>query len=265
MAREVEKKKSWAEIRATLRESLYSRYAVSIRFRDKLLGGQPRDAEAFAKAAPYIMPDADHEEVARRAAEVTLRPDDDADIEAEVDAISGDVATAVVEDDKPEIAEPPRQLAGFPREDDGKGPVYFGPWQLKRALSDRVTRLGLTKGGKAAGQVAGLKVAFEESVVVMPEHVEFRRNRKRIEAPDGIQVIRGHVSTPQGRRSIVTPYEYVRKAGIECQVWVQRGVPTQLDAKLLGEILVAAEECGCGSARKLGFGRFDVVGFESID
>lgn len=79
--------------------------------------------------------------------------------------------------------------------------------------------------------------------------------------PDGLHLLIGHVSGPQGPKSTLTHYEYVTQPYLTFDVFSLQDRVTQEQWK---QTLWYAQENGLGAVRSQGFGRFKVVGFDRV-
>ena len=79
------------------------------------------------------------------------------------------------------------------------------------------------------------------------------------EAPDGLELVVGHLNGPTGPVSTLGYHEYVVRPAISFSVWVVRDLIT---AAQWADVWVLAQEIGLGALRSQGHGRFQLTAWE---
>jgi hypothetical protein len=238
------------------RSRLFTRYRGRLQFRDKVMGGTPKDPkliEAWLRAKAGIE---DAEEI-RRALLRTM-----SDLGAEVNPeMTFDELTAASE-----TLASSRETNGFKRDDNG---LYLESRQLKAGLKESTNILyagekwGATRRLNAKQQeVSGYqgkspKGFVAERVFVAPDHLILGRPE-----PDGIEMMIGHVTGPDGPRSTLGYYEYVRRGVIEFDVLVTRD---SIKEEWWVDLWTHMEENGLGALRSQGYGKFDLLAWDQVD
>lgn len=222
------------------KDKLFARYSVRLEFRDRLMGGVPKDPkliEGWLRSKAGVT---DEEEL-RQATIRTLR-----ELGVEID-------TGASFDEMRQASE---QVAsdlktnGF--KSNGHG-LYIEERQIKAMLKESVNvifagaKWGTTRKGPR-------NYTAERVFVAEPSAVLLGKNE-----PDGVELFLGHVSDASGRRSTLTYYEYVVQPTLEFEVMV---VEDGISEDQWAFIWVHAEENGLGALRSQGFGRFDVTRWE---
>jgi hypothetical protein len=145
-----------------------------------------------------------------------------------------------------------RETTGFKR---GELGLYIEARQVKAALKESCNIL--FAGERVGPTKKGAKSFLAERVFVSPDELWLGRTE-----PDGIEMVVGHVSGPQGPRSTLGYHEYVRQAEITFDVLVTRD---SIEQKWWPALWTHMEENGLGALRSQGYGRFDVLEWEAID
>jgi len=154
---------------------------------------------------------------------------------------------------------------GFRLNDNG---IFLRDFQIEALLKQCGTTLGIFVASR------GSKGMVQHGLTVRPRELYFVDKVK----PDGVEVIAGHVMTPQGKRSILKQVEYVLHASLVFRlqllgkVWAKSTGASgrdKLEQKKLGEahlldMLHLGQNNGIGSCRSLGGGKFNCIGFEKI-
>lgn len=226
---------------------VFATYRVELQFRDKVMGGVPKDPniiEGWLRSKAGIQ----QEEEVRQAMLRTL-----IELGAEVtpemsyeELSAASKALAVV-----------KNTNGFKRDSNG---LYLESRIIKAAIKEVTSVLyagdkWLTDwkvgyNGKAARSVAA------ERVFVTPDKVYLDRQE-----PDGIDLFIGHITGAAGRTSNMTYYEYVQEARIAFDLLVaEDGIPHAAWPRLW----VHAQENGLGALRSQGHGRFDIEAFQHV-
>lgn len=221
------------------RDNLFTTYDVELTFRDKLLGGVPKDPEiieGWLRAKAGIE---DTEEI-RRALLRTL-----VELGAEV---RPDMSYEELREASKSLAAI-RQTNGFKRDDKG---LYIEDRQVKAMIKEAVNIL---YAGERWGQTRKGPQSFTaERVFVEPAHIHLGR-----QDPDGVETMISHLSGPKGPYSSIGYNEYVRHPVLHFSVISLRN---ELSPDKWPAIWVLAQENGLGADRSQSFGRFDVTKWE---
>ena len=221
--------------------TLWTTYRATLAFRDKLVGGVPKDPkliEGWLRSRAGIEDSQD----LRMAVLRTLSEVDSSGASAAVDA-ADDVAAALVAQ---------KRTTGFKCAPDLG--LYVEGRQIKAMLKESTNivfageRWGPTR--KAA------RSFFAERVFVDPDRIPLG-----VAEPSGVETIIGHISGPTGPRSTLGNYEYVLQPVIDFRVLILRDC---IDAEQWRDIWCLAQENWFGTLRSQGFGRFDVVEWERM-
>jgi hypothetical protein len=216
---------------------LWTTYKVRLAFRDKLLGGIPRDPNLVegwlrSKAGLYD-PEELRGAVARTVAE--LRPGG---------------SPPVADDDMGSEADSKRTV-GFKSDDEG---LYVESRQIKAMLKESTN---VVFAGERWGPTRkACKSFFAERVFVEPDRIQLG-----VIEPTGRELVLGHVSGPAGPRSTLTHYEYILRPLVEFRLLVLHDCITAAQWR---DIWCHAQESGFGTLRSQGHGRFDVVQWECL-
>jgi hypothetical protein len=220
---------------------LWTEYHASLAFRDKLVGGVPKDPkliEGWLRSQAGIEDPYDLRlAVMRTVAEVGGGPAPHGDGDG-IDQAA--VALAAQ-----------KRTTGFKLGPDG---LYVESRQVKAMLKESTNvvfageRWGPTR--KAA------RSFFAERVFVHPDQLPLGARE-----PSGAETIVGHLSGPAGPRSTLGCYEYVERPVLDFRVQVLRDCITPDQWR---DIWCHAQESGFGALRSQGYGRFDVVRWECL-
>ncbi|WWT39994.1 hypothetical protein [Microcystis phage Mae-JY09] len=241
---------------AAERSRLFLTYRVRLEFAGKLMGGVPKDPkiiEGWLRSKAGI----DDTEEVRRGMLRTLT-----ELGAQVS--EGDSFEDLVAASEKLAAE--RSTCGFKR--DGTG-LYIEARQLKAAIKESVNIL--FAGGRWGTTKKGPKNYTAERLFVRgtdPEHPE--RIHLGITEPDGIELVIGHVSGPQGQRSTLGYHEYAERRAIEFLIDstdAKAGagsVEDSIDPEHWPLIWLHMEANGIGALRSQGHGQFATTAFERV-
>lgn len=222
---------------------VFTTYRAELKFRDKLMGGTPKDPkiiEGWLRSKAGIQ---DTEEV-REAMLRTL-------IELGADNISSQSSfDELVEASQALAAQ--KQTNGFKVCPDGG--LYIESRQVKAMLKEATNIL---YAGERWGRTKkGPKSYLAERVFVNPDKI-------MLGAPQasGIDLFIGHTTGPKGPQSNLTYIEYVSQPTLTFDVMVAEDA---IGHKHWPQLWVLAQENGLGALRSQGFGRFDIVLWERI-
>ena len=214
---------------------------MTLKFRDKLMGGIPQDPkviEGWLRSKAGITND---EEI-RQATMRTL-------IELGVD-VTPEMTYEQMVTASEELAST-KSTNGFKRDDDG---LYIEGRQVKAAIKESVNilyagvRWGKTKKGP--------KSYTAERVHILEDCIHVDRTE-----PDGVELVIGHVSGPQGQRSTLTHHQYIDRPEISFTTMQMDG-SGDLSENEWARVWVSMQEQGIGALRSQGHGRFDVIAYE---
>jgi hypothetical protein len=220
---------------------LFARYAAELKFRDKVLGGVPKDPrliEGWLRAKAGI-PHGDELRLAMARTRAELGP---ATIEG---------ASAEIVDDAAESVAGRRLTTGFKRSDDG---LFIEARQVKALLKECTNILfGAERWGPTR---KGPKSFLAERVFVQPERLCLGTHEE-----DGLELIVGHLNGPSGPVSTLGYHEYVVQPTLTFSVWVVRDLITPAQ---WADVWVLAQEIGLGAVRSQGYGRFQLTRWEPM-
>jgi hypothetical protein len=226
-------------------KDMWDKWAVKLQFRDKLLGGIPRDPkviEGWLRAKAGVDKDWEVQQMMRR----TLQE------------LGVEVPQEATLDQLLELSETMaanQNTVGFKVDDNG---LYVEERQVKAMLKE-VTNV-LFAGEKWGKTRKGPKGYLAERVFVTPSRISLGRKE-----PDNVELVIGHVTGPQGPRSVLAYHEYVEQATIEFKLMVVKGTmdtPGKKDP--WRDMWLLAQENGLGALRSQGHGRFDVIRWDKL-
>lgn len=229
---------------------LWNYYRVTLQFRDKLMGGIPKDPniiEGWLRSKTGIT----NSEEIRQA---TLRTLLELGYQVTPDMTYEDMVAA-----SKEVAGS-KLTNGF--KNDANLGLYIEGRQVKAAIKESVNihfageRWGRTKKGPKSYTAERTFVLEDRIPLSLPE-------------PSGVELFVGHVSGPQGERSTLTYFEFARRPRItfhlmESKVVADKEQPPSLSRKQWATVWVSMQENGLGALRSQGHGRFDVEEFEEV-
>lgn len=229
---------------------LWNYYRVTLQFREKLMGGVPKDPniiEGWLRSKAGIT----NTEEVRQATMRTLLE------------LGYDVRPDMTYE---EMVEASKEVAGSKLTNGFKNDAILGLYiegrQIKAALKESVNihfageRWGRTKKGPKSYAAERVFVLEDRIALALPE-------------PSGIELFVGHVTGPQGARSTLTYFEYAYRPRItftlqEAKVVADKGSPPSLTRQQWATTWVSMQEQGIGALRSQGHGRFDVEAFDEI-
>lgn len=210
--------------------NLYDVYAVTIRFRDRLTGGMPKNRELI-----------------QTWVEARTGFDDEitkTQVKEELDLIVNDVAE--------------KSWMGF-AEDQTKGLFIFAR-NVKAMFKQGASMLRTTV------QKPGSKQIFAEGSEIKGLDEGDRLYLGKMK-PDGMEESPIHVMTAKGPRTALKRVDYVEKIDLSFNIWVLRTNANEkrhVGEEELIKILTFSQENGLGADRSQGQGKFDVVKFERV-
>lgn len=224
---------------------LYTRYRVTIRFADKVMGGVPQNPEVIEGWLRQRFVGGDEE-----VRLMMLRT---------LDELGVDVDTEMSMEQLKDAA---KHLAAkqhgntFRRDENG---LYLANYQLKAALRENVNIL--FAGERWGATKKGPKSYVNERCFVDQGRLYLTRNGLPIHEPDGMHLQIGHVTGPQGPRSTLTYYDYVVGAETTFDVLSLRDGVTQDQWR---QIFLSMQRNAIGALRSQTYGTFKVTGWEYI-
>jgi hypothetical protein len=144
-----------------------------------------------------------------------------------------------------------RETTGFKRDANG---LYIEARQVKAGLKESCNIL--FAGEKWGATRKGPKSFLAERVFVSPDAIHLGRAE-----PDGIEMIIGHVTGPQGPRSTLGYHEYVQQATIQFDVLVTRDA---IEQEQWYQLWPHFQQNGLGALRSQGYGTFDLLAWDRV-
>jgi hypothetical protein len=144
-----------------------------------------------------------------------------------------------------------RETSGFKRGEHG---LYIEERQVKAALKEATNIL--YAGERWGATKKGPKSFLAERVFVSPTELWLGRDE-----PDGVDMVIGHVTGPQGPRSTLGYHEYVRQPRITFDVLVAKDAIAE---EHWIDIWMLIEENGIGALRSQGYGKSDIMRWDRV-
>lgn len=221
--------------------SIFTTYRARIIFRDKLMGGTPKDPkiiEGWIRSKAGV---SDDEEVRQMLLRTLLEIGADVTPDMSYDelVVASEALAAV------------KQTQGFKQDATG---LYVESRTIKAMLKE-CTNI-LFAGDRWGKTKKGPRSFLAERVFVDPDRVYLGCTE-----PDGIELFIGHTNGPRGPQSNINYVEYVANASIEFTLKVARD---DIPHEAWPQIWQLAQENGLGALRSQGFGRFDIVEWEPV-
>jgi len=219
-----------------VRSELWTVYEARLAFRDKLVGGVPKDPkliEGWLRAKAGL----DNGQELRQALIRTLA---EIGVDTHLDASEAELAAAS------SALASQRRTTGFKFDSSG---LYVESRQIKAMLKESTN---IVFAGERWGPTKKAARAFlAERVFVEPDKLSLG-----VLEPSGVQQIIGHVTGASGPRSTLGYYEFVERPTLAFRVLVMRDC---VAADHWQDIWAHAQENGFGALRSQGHGRFDVI------
>jgi hypothetical protein len=208
---------------------LYDVYRVSLRMRDRICGGMPKNPDLLKGwiAATTEHDDAKTTELEKEAREALLEP--------------------TVE----------KSWNTFPA--DKKG-LFVWSRQIKALFKESATMLRITT------QKIGSKQIFQHGFEIKGPDVD-DRVYLGADKPDGFDEGPIHVQTAQGPRTAIKRVDYVSRPLLHFEVWVLTTATAEkrhVGEEDLVKMLVFGQENGLGADRSQGRGKFDLLEFQRV-
>ena len=221
----------------------FTRYAVTVQFNDRIVGGIPIVPEGADRADAYEAWARGQDVEQPAAAELAEKLADDPDMPAAVDEVEG-------------------LETGFRRDDDG---IYIEARQVKAMLREAAQRLGIIKTVRGSRQVVqhDLHVRAQDGTqkLRLTRGVSRANHPLPVSDPDGKDQRPISVVTRQGPRTAIKRFEYVTEAAISFDVMVLAGGVGDglVDEAKLREMIEFGGYLGLGADRSQGEGTFALV------
>jgi len=173
---------------------LYKKYRVKIKFRDKILGGIPKNPEMIKGwLAGRKVP---KEEINERAEKIA---------------------------EEVQATEEEKAWTGF--KSDKKG-IYIEPRQIRAMLKEAAFVKRMTR-------TPGFRDSINHGLFIKPEKIYLTRDGKEIKEPDGYEEKPIHVIGPRGKRTELKREDFVEKAEAEFEIWDATTVITKKDLQIM--------------------------------
>jgi hypothetical protein len=208
---------------------LYDIYRIEIQFRDKLVGGVPKNKDLLADAV---------------RAHTGF---DDEKTQEQIKELGSGVVDVIVE----------KSWNGFALDDVG---LYIKAFQVKALFKECAQMLRLAKDRLGSKQI--LQHGFEVKALDGSDKLHLGKSK-----PDGTAEGPIHVMTPQGPRTAIKKVDYVEKIALSFEVWVlatHHGETRHVGEEQIVQMLRFGQENGVGADRSQGAGKFDVKSFEVV-
>lgn len=220
---------------------IFTTYAARLRFRDKVMGGTPKDPriiESWLRTRAMI----DDVTELRQA---TIRTLTELGYEVRPDQTYEELLEAS------EALGAEKHTNGL--KFDARG-LYLESRVVKAAIKESVNIL--YAGDRWGKTKKGPRSFTAERVFIKPDKLYLGRTE-----PDGIELFIGHVTGPRGPQSTLGYHEFVAGAVLDFAVMSCRD---EVTPRQWAEIWVLAQEGGLGALRSQGHGRFDVERWDVI-
>lgn len=216
-------------------------YFAHLRFRDKVLGAQPKSRDIMRRwLESRALPP---EVIEKQLAQITPE-----------DRISED------EQDK---------WTGFFNDEHGP---WIGGYAVKANIREMLTTLGFTmanRGIKQTHQHLVEIVACDPSGTPLEgaqrDRLHFYRGDEVLAVPDGSEDHASRVSSPQGDRSVIKKYDYMVGVELYFLIVVPANLMSSRDTAVVNDEVIArvmahAGNDALGARRPNGYGKFDILG-----
>ena len=225
----------------------YRRFAVGIHFPGRVYGGLPNDEDLVRKWYEAKQPGQDPDETTSEL-----------DINEEMS----------------------KMRSVFRRDMEGKyfdKHLYLAAHQAKAMIKQCASLLKITtlKRGSKQSLSEGMRVRGRVTLTEDNKAVEYLTGDKiffqpTLTKPTGLETITGHVTGPQGPRSIIKICEYVENSYIQFELSLlpmrmgDRSNSRDITPQDVYEMIFQGQTTGLGSNRSMDSGQFEVVQFEEI-
>ena len=211
---------------------LYDKYRVTIRFRDRVCGGMPKNPNLLKGwiAATTEHTDEQTTQQEKEARDVLLQPTEE------------------------------KSWNTFPEDERG---LFLWARQIKALFKECATMLRVTT------TKIGSKQIFQHGFEI--KNVEESAPADRIylgtKTPTAYAENPIHVTTAQGPRSAIKRVDYVEHATVKFCIWVLRTATAEkrhVGETEIREMITFGQENGIGADRSQGHGKFDVIEFQKL-
>ena len=227
-------------------QDLFTTYSATIKFRDKILGGTPKNPKIIEGWLRTKTGVSDDEEIRQ----MMLRTLQDLGAEVNADMTYEELVEAS------EALASVKQTNGFKQNGHG---LYVEDRQVKACLKEAVSILYPWGPQNKWGQTKkAARSYFVETVFVNPREVLFN-----VEEPTGVEMMLVHAKGPNGVAHSINYSEYILEPEVSFEVQVLKDSIGGQNGEW-PEIWTLAQELGLGAGRSQGFGRFDVVKWEKL-
>jgi len=216
---------------------LYNKWRVVIKIRNRIDGGVPASPDLIG---PWIEAKTGYKDEKTKAI-----------IKEHIDNLA---------EAKREVEEELEECSWNTFHQDAEGRYYLKPYQLKAALRECATLLGIFQKKRGSKQI------YQHGMEIKGLEHEFRIYIRDCEEP-----LREekpiHVGTAQGKRNALKRTDhFIEGATLEFNVWILKTDPSE--TRHIGEkdtviMLTLAQENGLGANRSQGSGKFEVMELEA--
>jgi hypothetical protein len=233
--------------------TLFTEIPVELQFRDRVVGGTPKDPSVIEGWLRSKMGVSDEDEQRYLLVQTLIQ------LGAELEPKETDM-DKIVEASRDIASE--KKTQGFKLNGNG---LYLEGRQVKACLKESVSCLYTASADKWG---KGLKSKTETykgkaPASFFPEHVFVKEEivPLGVTAPTGVELSIGHISDPKtgAQRSTLTYFEYVEQATIQFIIQADRMAMAVITADTWRDIWVHAQENGLGAMRSQGYGKFNVT------
>jgi hypothetical protein len=220
---------------------IYNKYLVTIRVRDRVLGGVPKNPDKLNEWVRSRMQIKEPDEESERATREVMET----------------------------LNEPTEESSWCCFQSDEQG-LFVAAMNVKAMLKTVAQLLGwYTKkmGLRPFTQHFGLEVKGEDGSMRIRMKRSTLSGQTVVQEPDGDLEGLVHLNTKSGPRSALRRQDYVDKPIISFQVWLMKTSNSEkrhISEEELKKWLCAAQEEGFSATRSQGHGKFDVIGLERI-
>jgi hypothetical protein len=224
----------------------YDIYRITIRMRDMLCGGKPKNDELL-ETHLKVKTGFNDQQTARQLADLK------------------EVKPQVSDDDIEEEAK--KSSIGF-LEDPEKG-LFIPTYCVKALMKESASMLGIYMKKLGSKQIFqhGFEIKLPEDLkekfgVKMVDRLYLGRNK-----PDGAYEGPVHAKTPKGPVTSIKRVDYVKDIELTFEIWIlstKSGENRHVGEDTLKALLTFAQENGLGADRSQGQGKFDIYAFQCV-
>lgn len=217
--------------------SIWTKYEVEIKSRDKIFGGIPKATElleGWLKGQGLTPPEA--KQVATKTKDEVHEPIEPEDISEDIEK-----SWTTFKSDDTGLYIETRQIKAMLKEACGASKI----WTKHKGLKSRIGDALFPKGGGGPDRT----------------RIYLKREGEVITEPDGHEETVGHVSGPRGKMSILKRKDYVEQTTIGFELWIGNSILTH---KVLSFLFEFGQELGLGADRSMEHGKFDTIKLDKI-